>query len=45
MENRYTKIQSSEHPHKGDVSIQPGMKFMGSRGPCLDGRDTSGGWY
>ena len=28
-----TKIQSSEHPHKGDMDIQPGMKLMGSRGP------------
>lgn len=28
-----TKIQSSEHPHKGDMDIQPGMKLIGIRGP------------
>ena len=28
-----TKIQSSEHPQKGDMEVQPGMKLMGSRGP------------
>lgn len=27
-----SKTHSSEHPHKGDVDIQPGKKFMGRRG-------------
>ena len=44
MDRQDTKIQSSEHPQKGDVNIQPGMKSMGSSGPWLDGWDTSVTW-
>ena len=33
MEMLDTKSHISEHPHKGDMDIQPGMKLMGSRGP------------